>query len=183
MAKITSSKGFTLVELLVVIAILGILSIGLIVSINPLEKLAQSRDTVRKNSLGQIQSALESYLIKYGRYPQTPSSGWCGAPSSPYTSCGADYIPGLVSSRELKVLPQDPSVGKRVNCSATHTTFLYRSTGTDYKLLAYCALESKSGKDSCTAAKISAGTQDPRCDPVRPSHSWAIWSSPSSRNW
>lgn len=176
-------NGFTLVELLVVIGVLGVLAAGVLIAINPAEMLSRSRDSARKSSLKQIGDALERYRVAAGRYPLTPSTAWCGAPGSPYTSCGADYIPGLVASGELKVLPQDPSVGKAIKCSAASTTFLYRSNGTDYKLLAWCAMESKSGVESCTAAKFTAGTQDPFCDPIRSTYSWAIWSSTTSRAW
>ena len=176
--------GFTLVELLVVIGVLGVLAAGVLIAINPAEMLARSRDSGRKSSLKQIEDALERYRVIAGRYPQTPGSGWCGAPGSYWTACGADWIPGLVASGELKVLPQDPSVGKILRCSSSqHTSFIYRSNGTDYKLLAHCAMESKAGISSCTAAKFTAGTQDLYCDPVRPTYSWAIWSSTTSRGW
>jgi prepilin-type N-terminal cleavage/methylation domain-containing protein len=182
--KFNIKSGFTLVELLVVIGVLGVLATGVLIAINPAEMLSRSRDSSRKSSLKQIGDALERYRVAAGRYPQTPGNNWCGAPGSYYTSCGADWIPGLVASGELKVLPQDPSVGKQLRCSSSrHTSFIYRSNGTDYKLVAHCAMESRAGISSCTAAKFSAGTQDQFCDPPRYTYSWAIWSSATSRGW
>lgn len=171
--------GFTLVELLVVIAVLGVLAVGILALINPAEMLARARDSGRKSSLREIEEALERYSVQFGRYPQTPGSGWCGAPGSAWTACGADYIPGLVSAGEIKKLPQDPSVGKIVSCSyANYTSFIYRSDGVNYKLVAHCGMESKASKKLC-----SPTIKDPYCDPVRSTYSWAVWSSNVSRGW
>lgn len=66
-------KGFTLIELLVTIAILAILSIGILILLNPAQKLKQARDGVRKSDVGSISRALNGYLIANGRYPNTLS--------------------------------------------------------------------------------------------------------------
>lgn len=83
-------KGFTLVELLVVIAILGILAVGLIAAIDPVDKLNASADSRVISDVGVLARASESYLT---------SSSSLYAPS----------IAELVSSKELKVAPVPPS--------------------------------------------------------------------------
>jgi len=55
-------KGFTLVELLIVIAILAILSVALVLTLNPAELLKQSRDTRRISDLGTLNSAISLFL-------------------------------------------------------------------------------------------------------------------------
>lgn len=69
--RLSSVKGFTLVELLVVIAIIGILAAGVLILINPLKQISRGRDAIRKNTLRQIQRALEDYYIVNGTYPTT----------------------------------------------------------------------------------------------------------------
>lgn len=81
-----SSKGFTLIELLIVIAIMGILAAGILVAINPVQKMNQAKDAKGKNDVTQVAGAAQAY----------------------YTSNNAIYaagIPALVTAKELKVAP------------------------------------------------------------------------------
>jgi len=55
-------KGFTLIELLIVIGILAILTVVVVVAINPAEFIAQSRDSQRRNDLKAIKIALTTYI-------------------------------------------------------------------------------------------------------------------------
>lgn len=80
-----SSKGFTLIELLIVIAILGILAAGVLVAINPVQKINQAKDGNAKSDVGQIATALQAYFTVNSTYPED--------------------LDTLVSSKELKVLP------------------------------------------------------------------------------
>jgi prepilin-type N-terminal cleavage/methylation domain-containing protein len=56
------NKGFTLVELLVVIAIVAVLSVVVILTLNPAELLKQSRDSNRISDMATIRSAIALYL-------------------------------------------------------------------------------------------------------------------------
>jgi prepilin-type N-terminal cleavage/methylation domain-containing protein len=58
-------KGFTLIELLIVIAILAVLSVTVVVVLNPAELLKQSRDATRLSDLSSINSAIALYLTDY----------------------------------------------------------------------------------------------------------------------
>lgn len=55
-------KGFTLIELLVVIGIVAILSVVVVLTVNPAELLRQARDSNRISDLGTIKAALSLYL-------------------------------------------------------------------------------------------------------------------------
>ncbi len=68
-----SKRGFTLVELLVVIAIIGILAAMFLATFAGSQ--AKSRDTVRKNDLAQIRSALATYYGDQGVFPAASATG------------------------------------------------------------------------------------------------------------
>ncbi|MBI2888821.1 MAG: prepilin-type N-terminal cleavage/methylation domain-containing protein, partial [Candidatus Liptonbacteria bacterium] len=53
-SKSAQEKGFTLIELLVVIAIVAILAVVLILTLNPAQILAQSRDSTRISDLNTV---------------------------------------------------------------------------------------------------------------------------------
>jgi prepilin-type N-terminal cleavage/methylation domain-containing protein len=55
-------KGFTLIELLIVIAILAVLSVAVVVVLNPAELLKQARDSTRISDLASVNSAIALYL-------------------------------------------------------------------------------------------------------------------------
>ncbi len=74
----TKNNGFTLIELLVSIGILAVLT-GLAV-FNFNQARVRARDVQRKNDLGQLQKALESYKNDANEYP---SSNYQTALSTP----------------------------------------------------------------------------------------------------
>jgi prepilin-type N-terminal cleavage/methylation domain-containing protein len=55
------SRGFTLIELLVVIAIIAILAVVVVLTLNPAQMLAQSRDANRLSDLATLNSAVNLY--------------------------------------------------------------------------------------------------------------------------
>jgi prepilin-type N-terminal cleavage/methylation domain-containing protein len=57
------TKGFTLIELLVVIAIIAILAVVVVLTLNPAQLLAQSRDSNRVSDFATLKSALSLYLV------------------------------------------------------------------------------------------------------------------------
>lgn len=87
----SSDKGFTLIELLIVIAILGILAAGLLLAIDPAEKLRQGQDTRAINDVSQTASKIEQYAIQSadGVYP-AEGAVW-GVVSQP-SQINAQYI-------------------------------------------------------------------------------------------
>ena len=82
-------KGFTLVELLVVMAVLAVLAGGLIVAINPADKIRQANDTKVQNDISQIASA---------------ASGFAANNEGGFPSASGDLVPG-----ELTIYPSAPT--------------------------------------------------------------------------
>ncbi len=74
--KQTKRKGFTLIELLIVIAIIAVLSVVVILSLNPAELLRQARDSNRISDMATLKSAIALYLADIAS-PSIGSTGTC----------------------------------------------------------------------------------------------------------
>jgi general secretion pathway protein G len=109
------NAGFTLLEILVVIAILGLLTAAVGVAIVPTFNQAKVDNT--RNNIGDIKTALQTYYLQKGKYPDTgmgikalvdaqimekmPKDGWNNdyvylleANKPVIMSYGADGVPG-----------------------------------------------------------------------------------------
>lgn len=177
-------NGFTLIELIVVVGIISILSTLGLSTYNNVQ--VDARNARRKADLRELKTALETYKFRNNnRYPSTIATtcpgatatnmGWCGACTTwngggTYTN---NYIPGLAPTY-VSNLPHDPREGKvnpPICTTAANNCYLYRSNGTDYKLLAYCTPEG-----TWTSA-------DPFYDSKRTTHAWQVSSSSVSAGW
>ena len=167
------SKGFTLIELLITIAVISVLASTMMILINPAKILANARNSGRASDLRQLANALDRYYAKFGAYPST-SSVWCGEAASYWASgcAGADWIPGLTTSGEIKALPSEPRRGESyAPCNnGVYVSYVYYSNGIDYKLVDWCGPENISATDKLL-------------DPTRPTYAWAVWSSVTSKGW
>jgi len=67
--RLRNERGFTLIELLIVVAIIAILAAILIP--NFLRARAQSQVSASKGNMKNIATALESYFVDNGAYPQS----------------------------------------------------------------------------------------------------------------
>lgn len=83
-------KGFTLIELLIVIAIMGILAAGILVAVDPVDKINQANDSSVQGDVSGAGRASEAYAtVHSGFYPAT--------------------LAELVTAGELKRAPAAPS--------------------------------------------------------------------------
>jgi len=82
------NKGFTLIELLIVIAIVAILSVVVILTLNPAELLRQSRDSSRISDMSTLKTALSLYLADT-LIPNLAST------TAGYTACYLSTVSGV----------------------------------------------------------------------------------------
>ncbi len=112
--KLRNERGFTLIELLIVVAIIAILAAILIP--NFLRARAQSQFAASKGNLKNLATALESYFVDKGGYPD--GTGTIDAVLTP-----------ILSPNYLRAVPKDP-------CTATYYTYtgIAPAPPQDYKL-------------------------------------------------
>ncbi len=101
-----SRQGFTVIEVVVVVAIIGILAS--VVIFNASRGNARSRDIDRQADLRTLQSAIELYKQRYGRYPAqcaraNPAAAgvWSGQSGTNFACVsGEQYIMGHVDTTD-----------------------------------------------------------------------------------
>lgn len=157
------SRGFTLIEVTVTVAIIALLSVGILFGIS--EGSRKARDTERISDLRTVQSAIELYKLKYGRYPARctnanpgAAGNWSGQEGTNYACVvGQQYIMGHIDVSDwdrdgntserftfapefISVLPRDP----RLRDAQSGYVYTTNSAGTVYKLMAKRTVESES---------------------------------------
>ncbi|OGK08290.1 hypothetical protein A2767_04290 [Candidatus Roizmanbacteria bacterium RIFCSPHIGHO2_01_FULL_35_10] len=107
-------KAFTLVELLIVIAIIGILAIGILIALDPVEQTRKATDSATLSTVGEVKGAIARHFVSRTCWPwQTLSAGVCSnaagcANGTAYSlggaigTCGRTISDTLVDSGELK---------------------------------------------------------------------------------
>jgi len=114
------TAGFTLIELLVVIAVLGILAAVVLVAIDPGQRIKEARDAQRKQDLGTIAQAVETYFtLTKGSLPRGTNGPYVISGGSYYTdySFQDSFLDEIISQSVAKVVPHDPleKTGDAVN--------------------------------------------------------------------
>ncbi|HEY0964540.1 MAG TPA: type II secretion system protein [Candidatus Paceibacterota bacterium] len=180
------SLGFTLIEVMVVIAIVAILASIVGVNVNDAGK--RSRDADRQSDLRMLQSAIELYKNKYGRYPDgcNGPGAWSGQIGTTYDCPGgsAEYILEL-APEFIPALPKDP----KLNGASSGYVYAVNSQGTVYKVVAKMTVESNVVTEQhpmrscdinpgmCDQTYGAGGSTPNHCDPSNTNfqRSFAVW--------
>lgn len=130
----TNKKGFTLLELLIVITILSILTLVVVLFINPVELLKKSRDVQRMSDLATTKAAIVLYL-------QNSASNNLGGTTNCIAGTAADDTvqtssnqirTSLLSTTSGYKAGSDPSGGTARYASSTTSTLAYKNDGTGW---------------------------------------------------
>ena len=151
-------SGFTLIELLVVVSIIAILAA--VIGVNALASNQKSRDAKRQADVRTLQTSIELYKQKYGRYPEgcRGHDVWSGQEGSIYACTGGStqYIIGHVDTTDadgdgditerfnfapefIPVLPFD----KKLNGTNSGYAYMTNQLGTVFKVIAMNTVENE----------------------------------------
>lgn len=109
------AAGFTIVELLIIIVIIAILAATSVVAYTGVQQ--RGRDTIRTNTISQLQKAFEAYKAEHGRYPpHIPSStnipaGFTGVFGTGYShsvDTAGNWLKYLTDAKVINSVPVDP---------------------------------------------------------------------------
>lgn len=129
-----NSTGFSLIELIIAMTIIGILTTGLLVTIDPLTQIQKANDARRKSDLALIQRALEQHYNDNGFYPG-------GSGTIAGTTWGGKWAVSGVTTY-MDVLPKDPVSGK---------TYYYRWVFGQQGYIIYASLDRAGDSQRCTS--------------------------------
>jgi prepilin-type N-terminal cleavage/methylation domain-containing protein len=154
------TRGFTVVELITVVAIISILA-GVVI-FNAVAGSARSRDVDRQADLRTLQSAIELYKQRYGRYPAqctranpVAAGAWSGQPGTNFACvAGEQYIMGHIDTADYdrdgntterfsfapEFIPTLP-IDRRIPDANAGYVYAVNTAGTVYKLAARRTVE------------------------------------------
>lgn len=165
--------GFTLVELMVVISVIAVLAT--IVYANLGKANPKARDAERQADLRNLQTAIEQYKQKNGRYP-VMGTDTDGDTFSSEKDGMAAYVVGLAPTF-MTVLPKDTSRGSNLGY-----TYVSNAEGSSYKIMAVGTVESETvtaahPMKSCDTSAANICAVSGVCAPsdARYQKTYALW--------
>lgn len=126
-------KGFTLLELLIVITILAILTLVVVLFINPVEMLKKARDVQRMSDMAVLRTAIVLYL-------QDRST-------NALTGCAATTPVPVATSSQWVSVPSDAAVGVKFGSSqygSTTATYYTKNDSTGWVRVNFASVASSS---------------------------------------
>lgn len=137
-SQLSIQKGFTLIELLIVIAILGILAAGILVSVDPVDKISAANDAKVQNDVSAIGRAAEAYstqqsssytltlaeLVTYGELKRVPVPPTAYGTSYTYTAVDKDGSTCTTAAKTCtSITVTSPLLSKKYTNATTNTPF------------------------------------------------------------
>ena len=153
--------GFTIVELLIVIVVIAILAAITITVFRGIQTRANATRTV--SDIQAVNKAVQMYYADTGSYPST-GGGWYGYQGVQT----ANYVPG-VAPTYISSLPPMAKL-------STQTEYIYRSDGTNYKLIVHDD-GGPSGTGAAVACPAVQSSNPSMIDPQRGCWAYGFWTA------
>ncbi len=119
--------GFTLIEILVVIGVLTVILAIVLIAINPLRQLAETRDTERRSGAKAILDAVYQHLAENGQFPRGMPGRGGGKLIASAFGTGSNFCEDLIPTF-IAQMPVDPQNGNFNGCNDFNTSyFIVRS--------------------------------------------------------
>lgn len=115
--KISKKSGFTLIELLVVVAIIAILAAVVFVSLDPVTRFADARNSRRFSDVNSILTAIHEYIVDNDG--SLPTGLTTSQAATELGTCGTCDDLSTPLAAYLKTIPLDPSDGTATNTGYT----------------------------------------------------------------
>ncbi len=161
------TRGFTLAEIIVVIAVISIIAGIALANVGLAAK--KSRDADRQADLRTLQSVVELYKQKYGRYPAgcRGAGNWSGQVGTSYACATGNQFIVSLAPEFIPALPTD----KRLLDTSSGYVYTTNADGSVYKIMAKRTVESEVVDythpfKGCDATDSSTGI----CDATAPSN-------------
>lgn len=119
-----STKGVTVIELIVVVFIISILAVIVFIALNPVKRLADSRNFQRESDITTILNAIHKYTSDFqGQLPSGLAQGMMVTQIGTQdfdcdVTCGVASASACINlnsslAKYLKQMPTDPSIGSQ----------------------------------------------------------------------
>lgn len=162
-----AQAGFTMIELLVVIAVIGVLSVAVLSSINPIEQINKGRDTRARSDAATLINAVDRYFSIAEQYPwNTTSDTYDASGHEEYEDefildeIGSDSTDGSVDWDFLDILVENQEVKSgfvnRIRTDSRVNYYMQKSAGTNTTMYVCFAPSSNAFKQEA-ATRCAAG--------------------------